>query len=218
VIPLTRLSEPLVLTESKARWQATYQQQRVKNSKARPSSAQYAHEEIVSVLESISSHKCFYCEQSTKQTKREVDHYIEVTERPDLAFEWTNLYLSCFDCNRGKLTNKSVPSVGCLDPCDPDVRPVDHLTFDDEYISFKSGSQRGPATIKKYGLDREDLDYKRLKQLRLFDKSLTRIHKAMIAEGRTMMSDPEKDLLRHFRQPDQPFSLMFVVYLARIDL
>ncbi|WP_159397850.1 hypothetical protein [Sorangium cellulosum] len=63
-----------------------------------------------------------------------------------------------------------------------------------------------------------DLDHKRLKQLQLFNKTLDRIKDIMIAEGRKEMSENEKALLRSFRQPDFPFSLMFEVYLEQRGL
>lgn len=108
MMALKRLPEPRVLAENKARWSEKYQAERAQSPKKRPSGSQYAHKEVVETLQSMSFHKCFYCEQSTKQTRPEVDHYVEVSERPDLAFEWANLYLSCRECN-DKLPFKSIP-------------------------------------------------------------------------------------------------------------
>ncbi|KYF71588.1 hypothetical protein BE11_26830 [Sorangium cellulosum] len=166
----------------------------------------------------MSHHKCFYCEQSTKQTRREVDHYIDVAEDPARAFTWTNLYLSCWECNHQKQPHRAIPTTDCLDPCAPDAQPSAHLVFDDELIRAREGSAQGLATIKKYRLSRPDLDHKRLKQLQLFNKALGHIKDAMIAEGRKHMNEKEKALLRSFRAPDFPFSLMFNVVLERLHL
>ena len=35
--------------------------------------------------------KCFYCERRLTDSEQEVDHHVEVAERPELAFEWSNL-------------------------------------------------------------------------------------------------------------------------------
>jgi 5-methylcytosine-specific restriction endonuclease McrA len=217
MIPLRRLEEPRVLAESRERWRDKYLEERAKSPKKRPPHAQYAHKDIVATLEAMSFHKCFYCEQSTKQGKPEVDHYIEVAERPDRAFEWSNLYLSCNGCN-DKLPNTSIPAADCLDPCDASAPPAEHLTYDEEFIRPRADSTRGRRTIQKYRLDRDDLDHKRVRQLRLFDKTISSIKSAMLVEQRRSMNDNEKELLRRFRQPDQPFSLMFEVYTRDLAL
>jgi 5-methylcytosine-specific restriction endonuclease McrA len=217
MIPLKRLEEPRVLSENEERWRAKYLEERAKSPKKRPPHARYAHREVVATLEAMSCHKCFYCEQSTKQCEKEVDHYIEVAERPELAFAWSNLYLSCAGCNR-KVPNSSIPAADCVDPCDPAALPAEHLTYDDEFIRSRNSSTRGLRTIQKYRLDRPELDLKRGRQLRLFLKAVIAIQEAMIAEGRRPMNDDEKELLRSFRQPDQPFSLMFVVYTNAMAL
>lgn len=215
MIPIQRLDEPEVLRKNKARWCAAFLERRAKSPEQKPSSSQYAHAQVVSTLEAMSHHKCFYCEQKTKETTCEVDHHVEVAERPDLAFEWTNLYLSCPVCNSRKQPNRSIPIADCLDPCDPAVDPSAHLDFDDELIRARAGSSRGLATIKKYKLDRDDLDLKRARQLKLLLKAIIEIKARMIAEGRKTMTERELELLRSFAQPDFPFSLMFSVYLER---
>lgn len=215
MIPIRRLDEPEVLRKNKERWLATYLQQREQNPGLRPRSAQYAHDDIVSVLEAMSHHKCFYCEQSTKQTKCEVDHHVEIADQPALAFDWKNLYLACCDCNGHKKRHRVIPVADCLDPCDATVRPSDHLDFEEEEIRARDGSPKGLDTITKYKLDRVDLDHKRLRQLKRLFKVVKEIDDARIAEGGRGITDPEKALLRRFAQPDYPFSLMFSIYLAR---
>jgi hypothetical protein len=217
MIPIKRLEEPRILSAKKAEWTQTFLAERAAKPGKRPPSSQYAHKEILAVLQAMSFHKCFYCEQSTKQTKPEVDHYIEVAESPERAFEWENLYCSCPECN-DKIPNTTIAACDCLDPCDPDVRPAEHLTFDDELIRAREASPRGMATIRKYKLDRAELDLKRVRQLRYFDRALDEIRKRMITEGRRVMTEDEKGILRSLRQQDRPFSLMFAVYIERVDL
>lgn len=216
MIPIQRIAEPEVLEKNKEQWTAEYLARRETQSSERPRSNRYAHRDIVFALEAMSNHKCFYCEQSTKAAKAQVDHYIEVAEKPELAYEWKNLYLSYPDCNKHKLRNRTIPVTSCLDPCDLEEIPSKHLCFDAELIRARNGSDRGLNSIKKYRLDRADLDYKRLKQVQIFDRVLDHIRQTQISEGRKKMTAKEEELLRSFAQKDRPFSLMFAFYLEQI--
>ena len=217
MITLERLEEPDVLKKNREGWTAEFLEEREKSPGNRPRSNRYAHPEIKSTLATMSFHKCFYCEQSVK-SHSEVDHYIEVTDDAYSAYKWENLYLSCCDCNRRKAKNSSIPVAACVNPCDPKEQPSKHLAFDDECISARDNSEKGLKTIQKYKLDRTDLDYKRLKQLQLFNRALDRIRSAQISERRQPMTEREVELLRHFRQADHPFSLMFFYYLEKLGL
>jgi hypothetical protein len=152
------------------------------------------------------------------ETEDEVEHYIEVAEKPELVFTWENLYLSCSECNGGKLPNTTIPVSDCLDPCDPSNDPADHLKFDDEQIISKANSQRGQRTIQKYRLNRDDLDHRRLKQLKQFYKLLDVVRQNQIREGRQTLTNQEKEALSIFKQPEHAFSLMFSIYLANLGL
>lgn len=218
MIRLARFAaEPRVLAEKKAEWLAAYKLVLVKDPRKRPPSSQYAHKEVVDAPERMSFHKCFYCEQSTKESSREIDHFIEVAEDPDGAFVWTNLYLACTKCN-DKLPNRTVPVADCLDPCDPAMDSRAHLTFEREAIRPRSGSARGRETIRKYKLDRADLDLKRSRMLHLLTETVIGIGRKMNSDGRQVMTHDEKEVLQSFRQPEHPFSLMFIVYLEHLSL
>jgi uncharacterized protein (TIGR02646 family) len=218
MIRLTRFAaEPRVLAEKKVEWLAAYKLALVINPKKHPHSSQYAHKEVVDALERMSFHKCFYCEQSTKECGKEIDHFIEVAEDPDGAFVWTNLYLSCGPCNK-KLPNRTVPVTDCLDPCDPTVEPREHLTFEKEQIRSRNGSVRGRETIRKYKLDRADLDLKRSRMLHLLNDTALAILRKMNADGRHVMTLDESEVLHSFCQPEHPFSLMFTVQMESMSL
>ena len=218
MIRLTRFAaEPRILAEKKVEWLAAYRLTLAKEPRKRPPSSQYAHKEIVDSLERMSSHKCFYCEQSTKESTREIDHFIEVAEDPDGAFVWANLYLACVRCN-DKLPNRTVPASDCLDPCDPLVEPLAHLTFEKEAIRPRSGSAKGRATIRKYKLDRAELDLKRSRMLHLLTDTVISIFRKMNADGRQAMTIDEREVLQSFCQPEHPFSLMFMVHLGSLDV
>ncbi len=69
----------------------------------------YAHDEVKKALEALFCGKCAYCESKVvAQSHLEVEHFRpkkRVSDRPAhpgyywLAYEWTNLYLSCKLCN-----------------------------------------------------------------------------------------------------------------------
>lgn len=215
---LRRLAEPAALAKHKAEWTQKYVASRGAAPGKRPPSRQYAHQEIVDALQAMSAHKCFYCEQSTKECGFEVDHAVEIDERPDLAFEWSNLYLACPQCNGRKLTNQQVPVAECVDPCNAADEPGAHLDFDRELIHARDGSARGAATIKKYRLDRDELDRKRARQLLMFVETIYTLCRRMAEEKRSTLTEEERKILERFKAPDRPFSLMFEVYLRNHPL
>jgi len=209
-----RGAAPRVLQDKAAAWTTAHLQ----TSGVRPQSQRYGHEEIRTALRTMSFHKCFYCEQPVSRPDEEVDHYVEAAERPDLAFAWANLYLACRGCNNGKPTNLALPVARCVDPCDPAHDPNADLLWRNEYVLERAGSARGLDTIRKYRLDRPELDLKRTKLLREFDAAHLAILQRMNAQGRTQMLPDEVDLLRSFASPTKPFSAMFGPYLAQLGL
>jgi uncharacterized protein (TIGR02646 family) len=202
------------LQQSKERWLQRFLERRAEKPDARPPSRQYGHAEVRRTLAAMSYHKCFYCETRLEAGDEEVDHYVEVAEKPQRAFDWENLYLSCRGCNRRKLDNSAIPVTECVDPCGDDD-PTAHLTFEDEIITAKRGSPRGFRTIQKYSLDRQELNYSRVRALQRFENTLRRLHEW---RGSRSLTDDEKEIIRRFEQPDHPFSLMFHIYLADVAL
>ena len=208
---LQRLAKPSILEEKEEIWRKNF----VDSSKKRPDNSKYAHAQIRDTLNSMSFHKCFYCERRLKGVAQEIDHFIEVAERRDLAYDWDNLYLACDNCNN-KLPNRTISTTDALDPCrDTDEIIEECLTFEKGSIQAKSGSQKGLRTIQKYKLDSEQLDHVRTRQLQLFYEVLIEIQKRMIVEQRQSMSEQEKEALLSFENPDRPFSLMFKILLEK---
>ncbi|MDC0745189.1 HNH endonuclease [Polyangium mundeleinium] len=213
MIAIKRAAEPEVLQKHKGKWTQAFVEERGQNPRARPRSERYAHANVKATLEAMSHHKCFYCERSTKDEKPEVDHFVEVAEKPELAFEWANLYLACCDCNSAKNRARHIPPQDCIDPCGEGVRPEEHLAFEDELIRAKNESATGLRTIQKYGLSRETLDLKRIRRLQSLRKVVDTLKDRMIESGRKTLTSEELSLLRSFAQPDAPFSLMCGCYL-----
>lgn len=206
--PLQRLACPAILTSKADDWTQRFLEKRAQNPTQRPDSRQYAHREILATLSAMSHGKCFYCEHLLDEDEYTVDHHVEVSEAPDQAFAWDNLYLCCRGC-QGKLAETTVPRADCLDPCDACTDPADHLAFEHEVILPRNDSPRGRQTIRKHKLARGDLALRRSRRLNLFKDVLLAIKERLIEQDRKHLTDDERALLQRFGEPEAPFSLMF---------
>jgi len=211
VIRVEREAEPEILSSKRVEWLEKFLAKRSNDSKARPDSSKYAHRDIKDALRRMSHGKCFYCEYRPDDGGQ-VDHHVEVTEDPSFAFEWTNLYLSCSQCNQAKKSGR-VDRSACIDPCDPASAPDEHLTFTDEMIRPRHGSSRGRDTIRKYALDSQLLDLRRSRALRALEKARAVVRDRQIAEGGRSITQDEREILLSFGQAERPFSLMLRVAL-----
>lgn len=216
MVPLERGPTPAILQERAAAWTAKYLAERQTEPKKRPDHRCYGHEQVRMELRRMSSNKCFYCERRLTEREQEVDHYVEVAERPQDAFAWENLYLSCEPCNQGKAPNTTYPVSACVDPCAPGVTPDQHLCFDDETIGPRDDSPAGLRTIRKYNLDRDDLNLARSRALTSLFNAVTSVQKKLIEEGRQHPSAEERSLIRAFAGSSRPFSLMMREKLQRL--
>lgn len=211
MIQLRRGNPPQILIDNGQVWLNRYLERRLANPTIkRPSSTQYRHPEILRALRAISHDKCFYCERLLEPEDTEVDHYIEI--QPDhhhLAFEWTNLYLSCSGCN-DKRSHAEIPVSDCVDPCG-DEDPALHLTFTGPRMSYLS--PQGEKTIEKYDLNRQDLRLARVERIHEFERTLRVIREKQIEEERNSLTEEEKRLLFKFAKEDEPFSLALKTYL-----
>ena len=210
---IDRLPIPRILSDKQNEWQEKYEQKLAESLKARPDASKYGHKDIRQQLNSCSFNKCFYCESRLVGTLREIDHYVEVAIDPSGAFEWTNLYLSCNNCN-DKLDHNTVPVTEALNPCvDSDEEIQRHYTIERECICSQAGSEKGLNTIRKFRLDSDALDLKRSKWLNKLATIVIEIDNKMREESRTVHSLEEKERICRFMQSDQPYSLMCEKYI-----
>lgn len=211
---IKRLPKPQILVDKDSEWTSNF----LLSDKKRPDSSKYRHAEILSTLNSMSFHKCFYCEQKLKGIPSEVDHFVEVDEKREWAFSWDNLYLACNNCNN-KLPNKSIPVKDTLDAClDSDEEIEQHLYFEKECIKARNNSEKGLKTIQKYKLDTIQLDLLRSRKLNDFHDVLIKIQRLQIKQNRTFLNDNEKDALLQFANHDSSFSMMFRLLLKKFGL
>jgi len=211
MIHIKRLPEPKILIKKKREWTSQF----IKSDKKRPDHSKYAHQEIKSTLITMSHNKCFYCETLLKGSTKEVDHLIEVSEDKKKAYEWSNLFLSCSNCNK-KIPHTSIPADHVLNPCeDQDEEIRKHITFINEEIIFIT--DKGELTIQKFKLNSERLDYLRLKQLQKFYEVLVSILMAIKHENRKI-SAHEKEVLQRFKRLDNCYSFMFQTILEKYPI
>ena len=208
---IKRLSEPEILVKKKRKWTSQF----INSDKKRPDSSKYAHHEIKSTLITMSHNKCFYCETILKGTAKEIDHLIEVSENKKKAYEWSNLFLSCDNCNK-KIPNISIPADHVLNPCeDQDDEIQKHISFINEEVTFIT--DKGKLTIQKFKLNSERLDYLRLKQLQKFYEILVSILMAIKHENRRINAR-EREILQRFTKTDNCYSLMFQTILEKYTI
>ena len=201
--------EPEYLTEHKEQWLCAF----LESGKKRPDSKKYAHPQIIDALWNVSNGKCFYCECSLDNASKEVDHFIEVSEQKNLAFDWNNLNLSCDKCNNSKTSNRCFPITKVLDPCkDSDDEIQKCISFDCEVMREVNNSDKGRFTIQKYNLNSELQLHKRCRYLRGLMQAVISIVKC---GGVDSLTDTEKEYLRSFSYPTRPYSYMVEVYLKK---
>ena len=210
---INRLDIPAKLESNKGKWDEAYRKKLDENPKARPDSSKYAHKDIRKQLMSMSYGKCFYCERMLKDEPKEVDHYVEVICDPNKAYEWTNLYMACTNCN-DKVPHNKIPVTSALDPCtDSDETIKQNITFDNEIIQALPDSPKGLNTIQKFRLDSELLDRKRGKWLQKINQDIRNILLQMVAEKRQDMTQDEKKALLQYMQPNSRYSLMSEIFI-----
>lgn len=212
---LQRFGKPQVLIEKEKEWLDAHLRKVEQEPSTRPSSKQYGHPEIRRALQAMSFNKCFYCERKLSEREQEIDHYIDAADRPDLVFNWQNLYLSCEGCNNGKPSHRDIPVEECVDPCDPKEDPLLHLSFRDDQVSGIPQT-KGTRTVQKYRLNRTDLAYQRAKALLEFMKIWVRLTGQSAIEMRRTLTLAQQRVLLQFAEPDMPFSTMFRALLSSI--
>jgi len=109
-----------------------------------------------------------------------------------------------------------IPLSDVLDPCsDTDDEIKKNITFEDECICPQPDSEKGLQTIKKFRLNSDAQDFKRLKWLKIIKDRVIDIQGKMINEARNQFTEEEKNSLLRFMQRDQQYSLMSEMYLRK---
>ncbi len=79
--------------------------------------SEYRNSDVLEAFEVYFFSKCYLTERKFDSAwEMDVEHFISYVERPNLVFEWTNLYPA--DHKANMLKPRKTPQGGYLDPCD----------------------------------------------------------------------------------------------------
>jgi uncharacterized protein (TIGR02646 family) len=128
---------PDCLQTEAASWRDAWVSRRSEDSKAKwkwPDDA--CAQEIRKALNKAHDGHCAFCDDFG--AKSEIEHFYSKTGSPDLAFEWTNLFPACHDCNAEKLARQ--PTGSTLKPDDATFEFTDYF-----YVTSNGRLEINPA-------------------------------------------------------------------------
>ncbi len=175
MIRVKRINSPKVLLDKSIIWRDALVNATSKPERKRCQD-RYRHAQIKSTLKRLFHGKCAYCESMvTHVDYGHIEHFRPKAGphgRPELTFEWTNLFLACGIYNGAEFKSDQFPDVAdggpLVNPCDDD--PSQHLTFEYDsqakLASVRGKTARGDTTVNILGLNRDDLRAYRSQQIR----------------------------------------------------
>ncbi|WP_420147618.1 hypothetical protein [Spirosoma sp.] len=102
----------------------------------------YRNADLFEAFDNCFLKKCYLTEQAYFTSwSMDVEHFIPQNERPDLKYEWTNLYPASHEANMMK--PRSTPAGGYLDPCNPDDNVEQDLLY---FLDFENDAVHFEAT------------------------------------------------------------------------
>lgn len=110
----------------------------------------YRNADLFETFDDFFFKKCYLTEQAfCTSWSMDVEHFIPQKERPDLKYEWTNLYPASHDANMMKPRN--TPAGGYLNPCEPndDVENglLYFLDYESDEVHFKAADPENVASV-----------------------------------------------------------------------
>jgi len=131
------------------------------------------NDEILNELKIQTNNHCAFCDRCMSpfgDASEEIEHFKPKSKFPEFAFEWTNLYAICTECN--KIKNDRFDDLL--------LRPdVNYLFVDFFWYNFLSGEieiqnninqASAKKTLELYGLNRKKLVNRRLNYLLNYSK------------------------------------------------
>ena len=115
----------------------------------------YRNADLFDAFDDCFFKKCYLTEQVFFTSwSMDVEHFIPQNERPDLKYEWTNLYPASHDANMMKLRN--TPVGGYLDPCDPNDNVENglfcFLDYENDAVHFEATDSKNIKAINTANL------------------------------------------------------------------
>jgi uncharacterized protein (TIGR02646 family) len=205
----------------------------------------YAAKSVKNALIKAQSKKCCFCESRiTHIDYGDVEHFRpkggfrqqrgEPLTKPGyfwLAYQWSNLFLSCSLCNqrykenvfpladqskRARSHHDDVADEAPLFIHPSDDDPREFIGFREEIIYAIDGNDRGTVTIRELGLDRDDLNEMRRERLMAAMRSLRIVDalKRLLEQSGTLAPELEGLLeenaaaIEEYLAPHAEYSLM----------
>ena len=171
---LKKSSKPQILIDNASTWTTEYCA--CLNAGKQPSDTiahRYSHPEIKAALEKETHKKCAYCESKIKHVSYgDIEHILPKNKnaRPDLYVEWTNLTLSCEQCNRSGKHIYYNPQLPLINPY-TDV-PEEFLYDIGPLVMPIPGNDRSIATEKVLKLNRPALVEQRTERIMMIEALL----------------------------------------------
>ncbi|GAB6173586.1 hypothetical protein JCM15765_30640 [Paradesulfitobacterium aromaticivorans] len=177
MIKIRKGEEPEVLLHNKEAWTERYIRL-LETEEEIPTSLKlkYRDPEIKEKIIEETHGKCAYCESYIPHISfGDVEHIYPKSKRPDLIFEWSNLTLSCEQCNRTRKKDYYNPDDPIINPYIDD--PSEYLIAHGPFISHYPGNRKGELTERILELNRKELIGRRLDRIKdlipLIDKWAT---------------------------------------------
>lgn len=154
----------------------------------------YNHPEIKSALEKETHEKCAYCESKIKHISYgDIEHILPKNKnaRPDLYVEWTNLTLSCEQCNRSGKRTYYNPQLSLVNPYTD--APEEFLRDIGPLVMPIPGNDRAIVTEKVLKLNRSTLVERRTERIMMVETLLQSWAKEKNETIKDLLSDQLHD-------------------------
>ena len=152
----------------------------------------YRSKELLTAFDNDFFSKCYLTEEKFESSwEMDVEHFIPQIEKPELIYEWTNLYPASHKANMRKF--KKTLEGGYLDPCNPDddveKEIIYHISaggLEPKFNAKNENNIKAKNTVKLLDLlhngKKQDKDaLKKTMQLRgIIHKKYDKIHKLII--------------------------------------
>lgn len=180
----------------------------------------YSHRSVKELLHTAQHRKCCYCESYIDLQASDVEHFRPKTHYYWLAYNWSNLLLSCMECNQRykkdqfplkdsrfqaqshhDLLTRETPLL--INPAE--VNPARYIVFRNQYVSAIKDNPIGETTIEVLELNREALWKKRRNQLKHLEDLLDMIDLTNGPEKRRAQRVLNK-LLKEYTQDSSEFT------------
>ncbi len=188
----------------------------------------YRHQEVLAALVESHHGKCCFCEQYV-QEDGDVEHFRPKAHYYWLAYEWSNLVLSCSPCNSRHKRNlfpleNEASRATChtddltreeplfINPCEEDPEQV--IEWEAEYPKARDGNRKAHETLQALRLDLRGLPITRRVRLGEIDRLFDALQVAVIRSYAELVPKL-KDMIEKKRQDQSDFAAMVRARLSR---